>query len=91
MKRFFAGFFTCACLMACATSPLFSYRFYNITGNPYTGTLLGPDASKDIPFSRCAPVNGVQQCVVVFYTELNALIKDYKQTKVDLIACQKGN
>lgn len=89
--RFFQGFFLACALFACAAAPpIFPYRYYNISGNLFAGTLLGPTQQDDIPFQRCAPVNGKQQCVVVFYTELNALITDYKKTKSDLIACQKG-
>jgi hypothetical protein len=88
--KFLSGFLLGCGLIACAALPTFSYKFFNISGNNFAGTLLGPTQQDDVPFNRCAPVNGVQQCVVVFYTELNALIKDYKQTKSDLITCQKG-
>lgn len=88
--RFLLGFVWGCLLVACAATPVFPYKFFHISGNTFSGTLLGPTDKDDVPFSRCAPVNGVQQCVVVFYSELNALIKDYKQTKADLIACQKG-
>lgn len=88
--KFASGFFLACALIACAAAPIFPYKFYNISGNTFAGTLLGPSQQDDIPFARCAPVNGKQQCVVVFYTELNALVADYKQTKSDLISCQHG-
>jgi len=91
MRSFVAGFVAAsALLVACAAAPVFPYRFYNLSGVQFGGTLLGPTPQDDIPFSQCSPVNGKQQCVVVFYTELNALISDYKQTKSDLISCQHG-
>lgn len=91
MKSFFAGFFLALTLLACAASPIFPYKFFHLSGNNFAGVLLGQKEGDDIPFERCRPVGGKQQCVVVFYTELNALVKDYKQTKSDLIQCQKGN
>lgn len=90
MKRFFAGFFLACCLIACAAAPTFNYKFYHLTGNNYAGTLLGAKPQDDVPFSQCAPTGNKQKCVVVFYSELEALIADYKKTKSDLIACQKG-
>ena len=91
LKQFLAGFILGASLIGCAASPIFPYKFYHLSGNNFTGTLLGPQPSDDVPFSTCKPVGNKQQCVVVFYSELSALIKDYKQTKSDLIACQRGN
>lgn len=90
MRSFFAGFALALTLLACAAAPTFNYCFYHLSGNSFAGTLLGPEPKDDVPFERCIPVNGKQQCVVVFYTELNALVKDYKQTKQDLINCQRG-
>lgn len=77
-------------LVACAASPVFPYKWFHLSGNNFAGTLLGPTDKDDVPFERCRPVNGKQQCVVVFYPELTSLISDYKKTKSDLIACQKG-
>lgn len=88
--RFLSGFLVGCSLIACAASPVFNYKFFHISGNNFSGTLLGPTPKDDMPFSSCAPVNGKQQCVVVFYPELKALITDYEQTKSDLISCQRG-
>lgn len=88
--RFFQGFVLGLCLIACAAIPSFNYKFFHLSGNNFAGTLLGPEPKDDVPFSQCAPVNGKQNCVVVFYSELNALIKDYKDTKAKLIACERG-
>ena len=89
--KFFSGFVLGSSLIACAATPIsFAYKYYNISGNLFQGTLLGPTPQDDVPFQRCAPVNGKQQCVVVFYTELNTLIADYKNTKQSLVDCQAG-
>lgn len=90
MKSFFAGFALALVLLACAASPIFPYKFYHLSGNNFAGTLLGPKESDDVPFESCRPVSGKQQCVVVFYPELTAMVKDYKQCKSDLIACQRS-
>lgn len=90
MKQFGAGFLLGCALISCAASPVFPYKFYHVSGNNFSGTLLGMQPKDDVPFSQCKPINGKQQCVVVFYPELTALISDYKQTKSDLIACQRG-
>jgi hypothetical protein len=88
--RFLLGFTLGVSLIACAAKPVFPYKFYHLTGNNFAGMLLGPVDKDDIPFSRCAPVNGKQQCVVVTYSELTALINDYKTTKQKLIDCERG-
>lgn len=89
--RFLLGFIMGCSLIACAAAkPIFPYKFFHLSGNNFSGKLLGPKESDDLPFSRCAPVNGKQQCVVVFYPELTALVDDYKKTKQDLIDCQRG-
>lgn len=90
MSKFLLGFTLGCSLIACAASPVFPYKFFHLSGNNFAGTLLGKEDKDDLPFERCRPVNGKQQCVVVFYSELNALVADYKKTKSDLIACQKG-
>lgn len=75
---------------ACGSAAIkFQYKYFHLSGNPYTGTLLGPTEKDDIPFTECKPVNNKQKCVVVFYTELTSLIQDYKQTKQELIDLQK--
>lgn len=90
MKQFLLGFALACSLIACAAAPIFPYKFFHLSGNTFSGNLLGADPKDDVPFSSCAPVNGKQQCVVVFYPVLTALISDYKKTKADLIACEKG-
>lgn len=89
LKPFFLGLGIGLVATACA-GITFNYKFFHLSGNNFAGTLLGQQQSEDVPFSQCRPVNGKQQCVVVFYSELNRLIVDYKQTKSDLIACQRG-
>jgi hypothetical protein len=77
-------------LIACAAAPVFPYKYFHLSGNNFEGMLLGAQPKDDIPFSECRPVNNKQQCVVVQYPVLGALIKDYKQCKSDLIGCQKS-
>ena len=80
-----AVFFT-----ACGSAAVkFNYKFYNLAGNSYSGTLLGPTDKDYLPFTECKPVNNKQKCAVVFYTELAAIISDYKQTKQELIDLQR--
>lgn len=77
-------------LIACGAAQIrFPYKFYHLSQNPYTGTLLGPTDKDDKPFTECKPVAGKEKCVVVFYTELTALIKDYKETKQALSDLQR--
>lgn len=76
---------------ACGTAAIsFPYKFYHISGNSYSGVLLGPTKNDDIIFTECKPSAGKQKCVVIFYTELAKIISDYKETKQNLIDCQKG-
>lgn len=104
MKRFIAGFSLGCALIACAATPVFPYHFYHLSpSNAWDlpgGKLLGATPQDDHALSECRPVPGkdpqgkpvtVQRCAVVFYSELNSFISDYKQTKSDLIDCQKGN
>lgn len=89
-RQFLWGFVLGLSLAACGSIPVFPYKYYNLSGNRFEGTLLGQKPGDDIPFSKCEPVNGTQQCAVVLYPALNALVIDYKQCKSDLISCQKG-
>lgn len=88
--KFFAGFILGCSLIACAAAPVFPYKYYHVSGNNFAGTLFGPGEKDDLPFLKCKPVGSTQQCVVVFYPELKALVTDYKQTKQDLVDCQRG-
>lgn len=90
LKQFFLGFLLACSMIACASAPIFPYKFFHLSGNNFAGTLLGKEPKDDIPFEACRPVNSKQQCVVVQYPVLTALIVDYKQCKSDLIACQKS-
>lgn len=85
---------------SCGTAAVkFSYKFYNVTPmNVWdypSAKLLGAKSTDDLPLKECKPVKNsdgkyIQKCVVVFYTELNKLVIDYKQSKQDLIDCQRG-
>lgn len=89
MKYFIFGISIGLMVTACA-GVVWPYKFYHLSGNNFSGTLLGPKETDDIAFSECRPVNGKQRCVVVFYTELQKLVTDYKQTKQALYDCQRG-
>lgn len=94
---FFLGAFF---FFSCAGAINFGYKFYHITPREVwdfpNARLLGKTQSDDYDLSRCKPVRKnekgqfVQECVVVFYTELNKLVADYKKTKQELIDCQRG-
>lgn len=86
------GFFLLGAIFffSCGTAVTFKYKFYNVTPiNVWdypNATLLGAKSSDDLPLKECKPVKNsagkyVQKCVVVFYSELNKLIIDYKETK----------
>lgn len=85
--------------VACGTlgDVKFPYKFFHLspmgTWDASGGKLVGDGISYDL--SKCKPVKNsqgkyVQQCVVVFYSELNKLAADYKNTKQQLIDCQRG-
>lgn len=94
------GFFVLGAIFfaACGTTEVkWPYKFFH--ASPISvwqvrgGKLVGDGISYDL--KRCAPVKNdqgkmVQQCVVVFYSELNKVISDFKNTKQQLIDCQRG-
>lgn len=83
---------------ACGTAEIrFPYKYFHIspanTWEKSDGKLLGDGITYEL--SKCKPVKNsegksVQQCVVMFYSELNKAIADYKTTKQQLIDCQRG-
>lgn len=86
-------------ITACGTlgDVKFPYEFFHVspisTWSAPSGQLVGSKVRYDL--KKCAPVKNsqgklVQQCVVVFYSELNKVIADYKNTKQALIDCQRG-
>lgn len=96
VTAFFLGGLT---FVACGTlgDVKFPYKFFHVspiqTWDIQAGKLVGQGVQYDL--SRCKPVKNsegklVQQCVVVFYSELNKVIADYKNTKQALIDCQRG-
>lgn len=100
MKPFFFFVLGAVFFAACGSAQIrFSYPFYHFSPSSVwqvpSGKLLGPSEGKDRLATECSPVkdaNGktVQRCVVVFYSDLNRLIADYKNTKQELIDCQRG-
>ena len=88
-RNFILGFISCLFFVGCAA---FSFRYYGLADVVYEhGTLLGPKAKDDLPFSKCQP-NGTTKhpCVVMFTADFFSLKQDYEDTKQKLIDCQKG-
>jgi hypothetical protein len=88
LKRQFLFGFTLACfLFSCAN---FAFKYYGLAGATYDkGTLQGPNASDDLPFSKCAPnAESKFPCVVMFTKDFLAFKQDYEDTKQKLSDCQ---
>jgi hypothetical protein len=98
-----AFFFLMGAVFFSACAPLaseikFPYKYFHISPSEIwdsPGKLLGEKQEDDHLLGECKPKldkdgKPVTQCVVVFYSELTTLISDYKNTKADLISCQKG-
>lgn len=67
----------------------FTFKYYGLAAVSYDGTLLGPSADKDVPFSRCAPTEADKgPCVIMFTSEFFALKTDYQNLKAQLKECQ---
>lgn len=83
---------------ACSTADIkFPYKFFHVSPiqvwNYPSAELRGDKVRAEL--RECAPKKNqegklVQQCVVVFYSELNKFVADYKNTKQALIDCQRG-
>lgn len=83
---------------ACGTAEIkFPYKFFHVSPIQAwefpNGELRGDKVRYEL--KRCKPVKNSegkleQQCVVVFYDELNKFVADYKNTKQALIDCQRG-
>lgn len=97
--KFLAGFvFGAMFFVACGVADIpFKYKFFHISPIQVwdfpNGSLIG-DGVRQL-LKDCKPVKNsegklVQRCVVVFYSELNKLVADYKNTKQQLIDCQRG-
>jgi hypothetical protein len=86
--------------VACGTASIpFRYKYYHVSPGAIWeingAKLLGQNASDDLDFVDCKPRRAsdgkiVQKCVVMTYEELTKLVQDYKQTKQELIDCQRG-
>lgn len=88
-NTFLCGFVFCLLMVGCAG---FSYRFYGLELFDYThGTLLGPSAKDDLPFSRCAPdKSSAHKCVIMFTPDFYSFKKDYIDTQNKLKTCEKN-
>lgn len=84
--------------VACGHADIkFPYKFFHASPTKVWeipgGQLIGQGVKHEL--TDCRPYRNnegdmVQRCVVVFYDELNKVIKDYKNTKQELIDCQRG-
>lgn len=100
VKIIFAFVLGLTIFTACAAAPIvFPFKWWHVQPSAVwqapSGKLLSEKPEDDKPLSFCMPTKNsegkdVQQCVVMSYAELNALIKDYKDTKQKLIDCQRG-
>ncbi len=88
LKYFWFGFIVALTLVACAG---LKPHYYGLSDVQFDhGMLLGPKASDDLPFSKCAPsAQQAQPCVIMFSTEFFALKQDYEDLQQKLIACEK--
>lgn len=75
--------------IACQTAEVFPYKYYGLGLPDYDGLLLGPDASKDLPFTLCAPDEASKgKCVVLFTDEFQAMRTERLRLKEQLKECQ---
>lgn len=83
---------------ACGTAEIkFPYKFFHLsptkTWDFPGGKLIGDGQTFDL--TDCKPVRNnqgqmVQRCLVFKYDEFNRAVADYKNTKQQLIDCQRG-
>ncbi len=80
-----------AFLFAACASAGYAYRYYGLEQVNYTeGKLLGPEPKLDLPFSACAPDDGMKhKCIVMFADELFRAKQDFEDTKQKLKECEK--
>lgn len=102
LKTFTAFLLGAVFFTTCGSSKevIFNYKWFHVQPAAVwdfpNGKLLGFQTSDDMELRECKPKRKndkgelIQECVVVFYKELNSVIKDYKETKQKLIDCQKG-
>jgi hypothetical protein len=87
-------FLLCAVALAvigCGAAAPFGYRYYGLKPDSYRGTLEGPDASKDLPLSVCAPdAKDKNKCVVMLTQEAFRLKAEVLQLRQQLKDCQRG-
>lgn len=76
-------------LTACA-GVAFPYKYYGLSAVTYNGTLVGPDAGSDLTLDKCAPTKSDDApCIVMLKPDFLLMKKDYKDTKTQLISCEK--
>jgi hypothetical protein len=92
MAKLIAGFLMgVVTVSACASLPVFPFKYYSLDAENYTGTLKGPDASQDVDFKRCLPNSqDAAPCMVMFTASFLKMRDEYLEMKVDLKACEAG-
>ena len=87
LKHFTAGLLLGFLPMGCAGV---SYHYYGLNAEHYEGTLLGPKAKDDKPFSVCTPnAQSKSPCVVMMQDEYFRMYQELLSARQALIDCQK--
>lgn len=81
----------CGCFLVSCAWGSFGYKYYGLKVESYNGTLQGPSADKNLPFSTCSPTPSDQNpCAVLQSKEFFRLKSEVLQLRSDLKDCQKG-
>lgn len=89
LRQVLVGFVIGFLVVSCAGLS-FGYKFYGLQVAHYDdGTLLGPKAADNLPFTVCEPTAADKApCIVMLSAEFNRLKADYMDTKQKLNECQ---
>lgn len=90
VKRQMIWGFTLGLLLSCCGQAIatFSYRYYNLKAERYSGQLQGPTEQDDLDLSVCEPRPGKQNpCTVMLTPEFQRLKTDKQKVDTDLKAC----
>lgn len=76
-------------LTACA-GVAFPYKYYGLSAETYKGALVGVNPGDDLTLDRCTPTKADDApCIVMLKPDFLLMKKDYKDTKTQLISCEK--
>ncbi len=90
-SQFLFGFSVCAVLLLGCASAKFSYRYYGLILERYTGTLQGPEPKDDLDAKVCEPTpEDAAPCTVMLTSEYKSLKIDYLTIANKLIKCEQG-